>query len=102
MNIKSRKSENIYRGLIKALERKDKALRNYANITSHELRAPIASILGLMQLWDLHQHDDEFCHSLMVKMQQCAVDLDMVTRKLNEELDPSINVLNPETGSYRY
>ncbi|MEM6362196.1 MAG: histidine kinase dimerization/phospho-acceptor domain-containing protein [Bacteroidota bacterium] len=102
MNVKSRKSENIYKGLMSALERKDNAMRRFANITSHELRAPVASMLGLMQLWDVHQGDDEFRRSIMDKMQECALELDKVTYRLNAELDVKTNAFNPEIEIDRY
>lgn len=102
MSVKSIKSDNIYRGLIAALERKDQALKTYSNITSHELRAPIASMLGLMQLWKVHKDDLEFSCSLIEKMEQCAIELDQVACKLNSELNPSINCSTLEKETYRY
>ncbi|MEM7108921.1 MAG: histidine kinase dimerization/phospho-acceptor domain-containing protein [Bacteroidota bacterium] len=102
MSSNSAKAESIYKGLISALERKDKAIRRYAHITSHELRAPVASMLGLIQLWHEHQEDTAFSQSIMNKMQECAQQLDMITSRLNAELDPTMNIVNPEikTGQY--
>ncbi|MEM6526467.1 MAG: histidine kinase dimerization/phospho-acceptor domain-containing protein [Bacteroidota bacterium] len=102
MKTESRRSENIYKGLITALERKDNAIRRYANITSHELRAPIASMLGLIQLWQGHQDDEDFSQSIMEKMEQCAQELDDIAARLNAELDPNMNIINPEIKIGRY
>lgn len=44
--------ENLVRQRTAELERKNKALEEYAFINAHELRAPVASILGLIDLID--------------------------------------------------
>lgn len=83
-NSENRKELNLSRALIAALKRKDNALRQYAYITSHELRSPIASILGLVQLWQEHENDETFCKALIAKIHQCALELDLVAHKLNQ------------------
>ncbi|MEM9857268.1 MAG: histidine kinase dimerization/phospho-acceptor domain-containing protein [Bacteroidota bacterium] len=102
MDTESNKFENIYKGLISALERKDRAIRRYANITSHELRAPVASMLGLIQLWQKHQEDEAFSRTIMEKMEECAQNLDQVATRLNAELDPNMNIINPEIARHQF
>ncbi len=88
---KSKKDVNIHRGLVSALNRKDEALQRYAHITSHTLRAPVASILGLAHLWKVHKDDPAFCETIIEKVLESAIKLDEITSTLNAELVAHMN-----------
>lgn len=92
MNIKSRGNNNIYRGLIAALNRKDEVIQNYAHAISHNLRSPVASIVGLAHLWETYRDDPQFSKTIIEKVLECAHELDQITTDLNTELSkPSGN-----------
>jgi signal transduction histidine kinase len=65
---------------------KNQKLADYAHTNSHKLRAPVVSILGLLQLIDriAIPADDKI---LMEKLKICAQDLDRVTRDINQRLE---------------
>jgi len=61
-------------------------LKNYAFSNSHEVRAPLARLLGLVNLWDdkaITPNDRDF---LIQNISKSALELDEVVRKLNEVL----------------
>ena len=65
---------------------KNQKLADYAHTNSHKLRAPVASILGLLQLVDKISLPAED-RILLEKLQMCATDLDKVTREINQRLE---------------
>jgi tetratricopeptide (TPR) repeat protein len=65
---------------------KNQKLADYAHTNSHKLRAPVASILGLLQLIDRIPVPAED-KILLDKMKVCARDLDKVTRDINQRLE---------------
>ncbi len=82
-------NENL-EGLVKErtseLERKNKALEEYAFINAHELRAPVASILGLihlMQKLDLKEEEKVYVEHLIVS----AKKLDAVVSSISEAIE---------------
>ena len=65
---------------------KNQKLADYAHTNSHKLRAPVASILGLIQLMsriELPAQDK----ILLEKLHVCATDLDKITRDINQNLE---------------
>jgi tetratricopeptide (TPR) repeat protein len=71
---------------------KNQKLADYAHTNSHKLRAPVASILGLIQLMSRIElpADDKI---LLEKLHVCAMDLDKITRDINQNLEQ-----DPELG----
>jgi signal transduction histidine kinase len=65
---------------------KNQKLADYAHTNSHKLRAPVASILGLIQLMERINlpADDKI---LLEKLFVCAKDLDQITRDINQKLE---------------
>ncbi|HTH56598.1 MAG TPA: histidine kinase dimerization/phospho-acceptor domain-containing protein [Cyclobacteriaceae bacterium] len=65
-------------------------LRKYAYMNSHELRAPLSRILGLIALMkqeaDLHQWNE-----LLTYLQGSSEELDQIVREMNQLLDKEIN-----------
>lgn len=78
------KHSNLCKGLISALKRKDDALKQYAHITSHELRAPVARILGLIQILSKYENDPVMQDAILGRIYLCAQELDKVTQKLSK------------------
>ena len=71
-------------------------LTKYAHMNSHEVRAPLARLLGLMSLINLEK-DAEAKIELFDKMNACAEEMDQIIRKMNRLLEkeiipPSISV----------
>ncbi len=97
------KHSNLCRGLISALKRKDDALKEYAHITSHELRAPVARILGLVQILSKYENDQVMMDAILNRIHLCAQELDKVTRKLSEATyDPADGNTILEKMIYQY
>jgi tetratricopeptide (TPR) repeat protein len=65
---------------------KNQKLADYAHTNSHKLRAPVASILGLIQLLErVSLPADDML--LLEKLRICAADLDRITREINQRLE---------------
>jgi tetratricopeptide (TPR) repeat protein len=68
------------------LRRQNEKLAGYAHVNAHLLRAPIVSILGLLNLIEKIQlsSDDQV---LIRHLQKCGQDLDKITREINRNLE---------------
>jgi len=61
-------------------------LKKYAFITSHSLRRPISTILGLVGVFNYDQPDDPFNKKVLEKFKIAADEMDHVTRQTNDLL----------------
>lgn len=78
--------ESLVQERTKELERKNKALEEYAFINAHQLRAPVASILGLLNLMkDIPLKDHE--KDCMDHLQLSAKKLDDVVSSITEAIE---------------
>jgi ligand-binding sensor domain-containing protein len=68
------------------LEKKNKALEEYAFITAHNLRAPVASVLGLINLMTKLEHDKE-AKEIIAHMQQSAERLDTIVSSITRAIE---------------
>lgn len=68
---------------VENLQLRNKELRQFGYIVSHNLRAPIAKIQGLASLFSDDLADSELNHSLIKNMNDEAVNLDIVVKDLN-------------------
>jgi tetratricopeptide (TPR) repeat protein len=68
------------------LKRQNEKLAGYAHVNAHLLRAPIVSILGLLNLIEKIQlpADDQV---LIRHLHKCGQDLDKITREINRNLE---------------
>lgn len=76
--------------LIKSKEKlveKNKSLEEYAFITSHNLRRPLANILGLVQLFDEKKSDDDLNKEIIEKLKTSAEELDEVIKQTTKVLN---------------
>lgn len=64
-------------------------LQRYARMNSHELRAPLARMLGLLQLLK-QEKDPEQMKELLKYLQQCSTEFDHVIREMNRVLEKEI------------
>jgi tetratricopeptide (TPR) repeat protein/uncharacterized coiled-coil protein SlyX len=64
----------------------NKKLAEYAHANAHQLRAPVASILGLLDLIERLQIPSED-QILIAHLQKCGKQLDQITREINRNLE---------------
>lgn len=86
----SHQNENLEREVerrTKALIERTKQLEQFAFISAHNLRAPVARILGLGQLLDMSKADSGTQDEIYPKLIQTTKELDNVVRDLNAILD---------------
>jgi ligand-binding sensor domain-containing protein len=68
------------------LERKNKALEEYAFINAHKLRGPLASILGLINLMNKPNQQGDLTE-ISKRLQQSADELDDVVRSITKAIE---------------
>lgn len=71
------------------LEKKNKALEEYAFINAHKLRSPVASILGLVNLLQKSEQQDE--KIIREHLQQSADKLDAIVRSITKAIEKADN-----------
>jgi len=69
--------------LVKRIRKSEKRLDDIAFINAHEVRAPLASILGLINLLDL-EDADESSRELLNMLKQSSRDLEKIILKVSE------------------
>ncbi|TAF67457.1 MAG: PAS domain S-box protein [Cytophagales bacterium] len=69
------------------LNQQNQQFRNYAFITSHELRKPLANILGLISLFNEEDPTDGFNLEIIKNLYISAQELDGVIHKMNKALE---------------
>ncbi len=74
------------RKLLDDLTRYNKDLEQFAYITSHNLRAPIASILGLVSIFDKTKHGTPTNLEVIKRLEVSAKDMDDTFRDINQIL----------------
>jgi PAS domain S-box-containing protein len=78
-------AEEERKKLIDELTRQNQDLQQFAYITSHNLRAPIANIMGLVNLYS-PGNKPEFNRQILDQLGESARNLDTVVRDLNDLL----------------
>src|SRR5690606_16260640 len=73
------------------LEKKNKALEEYAFINAHKLRSPVASILGLVNLLAKAEHNEEEAKIVREHLQESADKLDEVVRSITKAIERADN-----------
>lgn len=61
----------------------NKTLREIAQMQSHQLRGPVATILGLAQLFNLHDHADPANKEIIAATVEATESLDVVIKQIN-------------------
>lgn len=75
--------ENLIKKRTAQLEARNTVLEEYSWITSHEIRRPLANILGLVQLADHDLHDAENLKEVIGLLKNSALELDEEVRRAN-------------------
>lgn len=86
-----KKAEDLRR-LTQDLIVKNENLEQFAYITSHNLRAPVANILGLINIFNVDKPDDSFNLKLIQLLREATQKLNEVIFNLNYTLDIKNNV----------
>ncbi len=76
------------------LQCQNKQLKEYAFITSHNLRKPLANILGLVQLFDKEKVNDPDSNLAINKISEMADELDELLRKADTFLKTNVEGSN--------
>ena len=78
--------ETLVKDRTRVLEKKNKALEEYAFINAHKLRAPLASILGLIDLISRGNQTEE-SKKLVDHLEMSAAKLDEVVSSITEAIE---------------
>ncbi len=81
-----KKIENEQKLLTEELLKNNQDLQQFSFITSHNLRAPVANLLSLLNLYNKEDYADEFNRLLIEKFEEA-------TLQLNQTLNDLVNVL---------
>lgn len=73
--------------MVRTLEERNKQLENYSYHISHTLRAPITTIIGILQLYDKEALNVEEEKEFIKIMKNLALQLDDISKQLNNLLD---------------
>ena len=71
----------------KELLLKNKKLEDYAHYNSHNIRGPLARILGLIHLWETENIRPSEKEDMLQRIQDSAKELDEMVRKVNQMLE---------------
>jgi len=81
------KAELALKAKVTEIERQNEQLRKIAWVQSHEVRGPVANIMGLVQLFDINDPTDPYNGEIMEKLRIVADKLDTVIKKINSYTD---------------
>jgi PAS domain S-box-containing protein len=99
------KVERILLSMLDVTERKKNELKmaqqirdlqEFAFITSHELRRPLANILGLTSIFNKKNFADEFNAKIINHLETTAIELDLIIHKMNDLLAEKKLLANDE------
>ena len=71
------------RNYMDVIEKQNEQLRKIAWVQSHEVRSPVASILGLAQLFNHEDTNDPFNIEILKNISVAATHLDSIIKKIN-------------------
>ena len=81
--------------LSKRIQRSEKKLSDIAFINAHEVRAPLASIMGLLHLLDYEDVNDE-SKQILDRLKKASIDLEKIIHKVSES-----SYIEPENSDSR-
>ncbi|MBF2054281.1 MAG: PAS domain-containing protein [Candidatus Sericytochromatia bacterium] len=82
--------------LNQTLVQQNQDLHQFTYIVSHNLRAPAANILGLLDIFNHNEPADPFNQQVLEKLQQSAESLDNTLKDLNEILHNRGNIVRQQ------
>ena len=86
-------NENLEKIVIertKKINRQLEQLSKYAHMNSHEVRAPLARMLGLMSLMKVEKNELEK-EALLIKLISCSEELDGIIKRMNILLEEEVS-----------
>lgn len=83
--------EHLVQQRTKVLEEQNQKLSDYAFITAHNLRAPLARVMGLVNLL-MHKINTDERPVILNHLKKSSEDLDTVVRSISETLSDGMNV----------
>ncbi len=69
------------------LENKNTQLANYAFLNAHKFRAPVATLLGLVMLFDNSNVENSERDEIVKKIRECASDLNDIVREIRNTIE---------------
>ena len=88
--------ETIVRNRTRELEKKNEQLTEYAFINSHILRAPVARISGLYNLFKHANKEEKRDIDLLLHFTKSVAELEQVTFKINRAIEEHGNISRKE------
>jgi tetratricopeptide (TPR) repeat protein len=87
--------ERIVEERTNSLEKQNEQLIEYAFINAHKLRAPLASIMGLVNILRMKPYDKEQ-EDILKHLATSSKQLDDVIRSINKSIEKGLDVYNPD------
>jgi|GEM_PF-2331198 len=87
INAMNENLEEIVQQRTEEIKRQHEKLVGYAFFTAHEVRGPLARILGLIELAKLKELGDDDRRQIMTRLETAANELDEVIRTTNRKLE---------------
>ncbi|MFK7906908.1 MAG: ATP-binding protein, partial [Chitinophagales bacterium] len=78
------------------LLRQNKDLQHFTYITAHNLREPVANLLGLLELYNQEELDDPINQIVIDGFQEASVNMDSIIRDLNLLISSKNKSTNPK------
>jgi len=79
--------ERLVQERTKEIELQNQRLVDYAFFTAHEVRGPVARILGLIELTKLKDLNDEDRAQILARLEAAGSELDEIIRTINRKLE---------------
>lgn len=87
LRIKTLELQNLNQNLEKIVEERTSQLREYAFITSHNLRKPLANILGFVNLIDTVYKNNHELSEMLKHLKNSSIELDNVIKETAQNLN---------------
>jgi signal transduction histidine kinase len=79
--------ESIVQDRTEEIKAQNQKLIDYTFFTAHEVRGPLARILGLIELAKIKELSEEDKMQIMVRLEDASNELDEIIRKVNRKLE---------------
>jgi signal transduction histidine kinase len=83
LNILRSNLEKIISGKIHESQNKAEILKEYSFVNSHHVRAPLARVLGLIDLIEFENHRNNISSDSLHKIKNDAEEIDLILKKIN-------------------
>lgn len=79
--------ETIVQERTEEIKQQNQKLIEYAFFTAHEVRGPLARILGLIELAKIKELNEEDHYQIMIRLENAATELDEIIRTISRKLE---------------